>query len=389
VATGELSCWPALVEGDDRIGWVIETAVNEGLRVDGHAPGASRQRLGQLLAAGITACHEAIRGKELITRISSGYWTEIRHSDLRPDGPELARALVDSGLPTDRVLLTTDGPEAESLAAGHLDRVIEIVVTAGVDPIPAIKMATLNVATYLGLDAHLGAIAPGRCADILAVRTLDRPSPERTWIAGQSPPAEPSTIEWEHLTANPIRLAPLREDDLASFSPGTPGIALEGVVTRAVSNPGEPLPADWVRAYLVNRGGQTITGAPLHGAGSIDGFASSATGYGHVLVVGTDPGAMLDAYRRVAALGGGTVCAGGPELPLPILGTMTDDSFAALLTARSLLRRELGQRGFSVCSLDYFSLFLSLGVIPEIKLIDRGVLDVKRRRILVPARSLR
>jgi adenine deaminase len=98
---------------------------------------------------------------------------------------------------------------------------------------------------------------------------------------------------------------------------------------------------------------------------------------------------MLDAYRRVVALGGGTVCAGGPELPLPILGTMTDDSFAALLTARSLLRRALGQRGFNVCSLDYFSLFLSLGVIPEIKLIDRGVLDVKRRRILVPARSLR
>ncbi len=388
VATGELSCWPALVAGDERIGAVITRAANEGLRIDGHAPGASRKRLGQLLAAGVTACHEAINGDELLTRISLGYWTEIRHSTLRPDGPILARALARSGLPIDRVLLTTDGPEAETLVEGHLDQVIAMVAREGIDPIRAIKMATLNAATYLGIDAHVGSISPGRCADILAVRSVECPSPERMWIGGEEVSGEPAPVDWASMRHVPVCMAALEELDFEDFPAGTPGIELNGVVTLARDNPGNPLPSDWVRAYLVGRDGRHVTGFALHGIGTVDGFATSATGFGHILVMGVDAARMLNAYRRVVALGGGVVCAGGPELPLPIGGTLAGGTFGALLDRRRVIKQELRRRGLEMVSLDYVSLFLCLGVIPQIKLTDQGVVHVKRRQILVPAREV-
>lgn len=97
---------------------------------------------------------------------------------------------------------------------------------------------------------------------------------------------------------------------------------------------------------------------------------------------------MLDAYQRVVAMGGGLACACGPELPLPVGGTMTALPFADFLSARSTIQQEVSRRGLSVASLDYFGLFMSVAVIPQVKLTDRGVVHVKRRQILVPARPL-
>ena len=75
---GELTAWPALLAGDERLGRFVTELIDAGLRVDGHAPGASRRTLGRLLAAGVMSDHEAITGEELASRIELGLWTMVR-----------------------------------------------------------------------------------------------------------------------------------------------------------------------------------------------------------------------------------------------------------------------------------------------------------------------
>src|SRR3954453_21413084 len=159
---GELTAWKPLLEGAARIAALVSGAVDAGLRVDGHLPGASRATLGALAAAGVTSDHEAINGDELAARVELGLWTMLRHSTMRPDGVALGRAVHDAKLPTTRMPLTADGLLPQDLARGHLDRVVRAVVKGGVEPVDAVRMATLHPATYLGLDAHLASLRPGR-----------------------------------------------------------------------------------------------------------------------------------------------------------------------------------------------------------------------------------
>ena len=81
-------------------------------------------------------------------------------------------------------MLTADGVTPQTLVGGHLDTVVRRVIEGGVDPVDAMRMATLHAATYLGLDAHVGSVAPGRCADLVVVSSLEDFVPERVMCDG-------------------------------------------------------------------------------------------------------------------------------------------------------------------------------------------------------------
>lgn len=383
VGTGEITAWSKLVGGDDRIATFVEAVVDAGLRVDGHCAGTSARTLGAILAAGITSDHEAITAAEVEQRIRLGYWVMLRHSSLRPDGPDLVAGLA-RGLPTDRVMLTTDGPVAGDLVRGHLDTVIRTVVAAGLDPVTAVRLATLNPATYLGLDSHLGGIAPGRCADLVVVDSLTEFVPRLVMTDGQV--VDPARaldggVDWSALEGGHLREATLDSEALHRVCRSAPAMKLEGVITRAAPASDGPLPRDACLAALISRSGDWISGTVLEGL-SVTALASSFSGSRDVMVLGTDPDAMLAAYRRVVEMDGGIVTPGA-ELELAALGRLYDGPLEDLVP-----RLERLDGAFAApppVPLPYLLLFLSLSILPDLRLSPLGLVHVKSGEVIHPA----
>jgi adenine deaminase len=379
VSTGEMTAWRALLDGADaRVEGFLAAAVDAGLAVDGHLPGASARTLARVAALGITSDHEAIAGDELAARVEAGIWAMVRHSSLRADGPELARAIVARGLPVDRLMLTADGVTPQTLAGGHLDRVVRRVVEGGLDPIDAVRMATLHAATYLGLDAHIGSVASGRCADLVVVSSLDPFEPERVMCDGRWVGEErPDPIDWGALTV-PFAAAPLDGETIVRACSAAPALRMNGVIAR-LDEDAEPGPT---YVALVSRDGRTITGTTTRDF-DVRAVATSVTATMDVLLLGHDPEALAAAYRRVVALGGGLVCPGA-ELALPTFGHLSPLPVPELAERLTAFER-IAQLPAGGPPFTYRTLFLTLPALPGICLTPAGLLDVRAQRTLTEA----
>lgn len=388
VATGEMTAWPEFLAGANRLTGLVDDAIARGRRVDGHAAGASARTLGKLAAAGITADHEAITPDELVARARLGYWVMLRHSSLRPDGPVLAQAITSGRLPMSRVMLTTDGPVAADLAEGHLDTAIRTLISAGVPPIEAVRMATLNPATYLGLDAHLGGIAPGRAADLVVVDSLPSFHPRMVLCEGVRVTQSSTRVgftDWSTLHPPSFQPADLNPDQLTDTCLAGPSFRFDGVITRLAPRTGG-LPHDGSYIALVARDGSWLVGGVVHGV-AVNALASTFSGSGDVVVLGRDPESVLDAYRRVVSIGGG-IATPARTVPLGHLGSLYDGTVPELAAAMRAVTSDL-RFPRHLPPIEYFMLFLTGAVLPDVRLTPVGAIMVKTREVLQLPTKLR
>ncbi|HLE80740.1 MAG TPA: amidohydrolase family protein, partial [Dehalococcoidia bacterium] len=157
-----------------------------GKRVEGHLAGCGYERLNPMVAVGVSSCHESITAEQALDRLRLGLWVILRESTIRRDLKELVRLITEHRVNTSRLMLTPDGPVPTTVMEhGYLDHLVRLAISSGVDPVTAVQLATLNPATYLGLEQHLGGIAPGRIADIVVVRDLREPRAEVVVASGQ------------------------------------------------------------------------------------------------------------------------------------------------------------------------------------------------------------
>lgn len=417
---GEVTRWPAVYHGDEDLLRKLARALAAGRRVEGHAPGASADRLQALAAAGWSGDHEAITPEEVVHRLRAGVYTALRHSSLRPDVPALAAAVTEDRARSGRLLLTADGPEAATIAReGYMDHVVRQAIAGGIPPVAAYQMATVNPATYLGLDEELGGIAPGRRADVLVLDDLRNPTPELVIAAGEVAARDGRStavfpeVDWPRYF--PPRFRPVWEPSPELFElPAGPAaeaasggdrvtfpvIRLENsVITRRQDVPmpvraGRLAPPPGVlHLALLDPAGRWITrGALGNFAERLGGLASTFNVVAHLSVIGQDPRDMARAAARVLALGGGIVAVedGTPvlELPLPIGGIMSAEPFGAVAEATSRLAAFLRARGYPHADPHYSLLFLPLDSLPDLRVTYRGVWDVRRGRVLIPREDL-
>jgi adenine deaminase len=376
VAAGEVVAWREAIAGDARLGGFLAAATDAGMRLDGHAPGASRRSLAMMTALGITSDHEAIGGDELQRRVELGLWTMLRHSSLRPDAELLARAVVERGLDTRRMLLTADGVLPIGLVRdGHVDETLRRVIAGGIDPVEAVRMATLHPATYLGLDAHIGSLAAGRCADLVLVDERHRPlrvMADGRWLESIEPLPGP---DWSAHTS-PIAPVRLRADELRARCSDAPPLRLHGAFARLEPS-GE---RGGTLAVLVARDGTWTTATTLHGL-ELEGVASSYTGSGDVLLLGRDPDAMLTAHAQVAACGGG-MAGSGTVVPLPIFGSLSPEPLPRL--ADQLSTFEAANHVPSDPPFAYLTKFLTLPALPGVFITPAGIVDLRAGTTLAP-----
>jgi len=404
--------WRNVIEGDARILRLIHRALELGKVVEGHSAGAKNNKLAAYVASGISSCHEPITEQEILDRLRLGMHVMIREGSVRRELDNVA-GFANQKIDFRRLMLTSDGLWPDYVVKhGHLDYVVQKAIDLGFDPVEAIRMATLNAAEYLGLDAHIGGITPGRYADLCVIPTLRTIRPELVVSNGRVVAengrlvVEPRRhefsaylLDWLHL---PKELTP---EDFNVYSPVDSG----PVKVRAIENLGDILtgesiveldadsgiiPCDVERDILkvavidtVRRPGRCAT-AFIKGYGLKAGaFATSLTfDVASIAVVGASEMDMAAAVNRIRELSGGAViCRDGKvlaELPLPIAGAIPDlpaeevaDRIEALQQAAWHLGSALGNPFVTLQTITF-------GAVPYLRLRSGGLVDVRRNAIV-------
>src|SRR5437879_8921130 len=186
VAVGEVTRWPDAWAGRPDMLKRLALARGPGRRVEGHTAGAKAERMAAIAAAGFTSDHEPITAAQVLERARHGISVMLRESSLRPDLVGLLDALKAAPALVSRLMLTCDGSMPAFIEAhGFVDHLLRVVLERGVAPVDAYRMATLNPATYFGLDGDLGGIAPGRYADVCLLDDLAEPRPAAVVARGR------------------------------------------------------------------------------------------------------------------------------------------------------------------------------------------------------------
>jgi adenine deaminase len=400
IGVAEMMNFPGVVSGSE--GELAKLGLSS--HVDGHAPGLSGKALNAYAAAGIESDHEAATAEEGRERLRAGMWLLIREASSARNLEALVPLALEYG--PHRIAFCTDDREPEHIADdGHVNAIVRDAVALGVPPEDAIVMASLNPATYHGLD-HLGAIAPGRRADILFLPDLVSFVPERVLKRGRVPAEIPPVTvpDWVKRTVN---VGELSAGDLAVPWRGgrgrVIGLVPEQIITASLEDELSALdghavadPArDLAKIAVFERHLQT----GRVGVGFVRGFGLERGAFGstvahdahNLVVVGVDDVAMLTVAERLRELGGGLAVAEGEtvlaELPLPVAGLLSDRPLAEVLDASRELAAAVRSLGVTFPQPVQMLAFLSLSVIPSLKITDRGLVDVERFELVPLATS--
>ncbi|MGC9072384.1 MAG: adenine deaminase C-terminal domain-containing protein [Acidilobus sp.] len=391
---GEVMDLQSVLEGDQELmRFTAESSTS--MIAQGHMAGLTGAELDAYVSLGLRNDHEVTSPEELMERLSRGVIPLVRHGSSWRDLDRLAK-LVSAYSPL--IPIVTDDVHALHLVReGHLDRAVRRAVELGVDPVDALRAVTLAPATAFGLQAWLGSVSPGRFADLVLLDSLGpRMRVLRTLIDGSEATCGPrgppqgligNTVDVS-FTPSLRLLAPFddgwataRVIDLVPDSPLTSESREDVMVRDGVIQ----LKGGLSEVHVINRYGRKWEGSGLLGIEVRGALASSVSHDTHnILVVGNERDSMAAALLAVASAGGGVSMALRGEvksfLPLPMGGLMSD------LPAEEVAHRLESVTGLlsRACSCDGEALLnqlqiLTLTVIPELRVTDRGLYSVTRR----------
>lgn len=393
----EMMNYPGVLCGSDP---VVEKLIAFRRRIrDGHAPLLSGKDLNAYIAAGIRSDHECTVLAETQEKLRLGMHIMIREGTQAKNLKELL-PLVTSWNSRHCSLVTDDLHPHDLLAKGHLDHLIDIAVGEGIEPVEAVRMVTFNTARYFGLR-DVGAVAPGYRADLLILQSL-APVRVRSVIKGGKKVFDDGGFTGEETTRaecgqiSAMNVRPFNREAFAVPSRGERirviGLIPDQILTRQLIL--EPAVRDGAIVSDVSRDILKLAVVERHratgriGLGFVQGFglkegalASSVAHDSHnIIAVGCDDGDLFAAVKAVEAMNGGLAAVRNGELlaglPLPIAGLMSDRPLAEVARGWEELRRVARDFG-SVPAEPFMVLsFLALPVIPELKLTDRGLVDV-------------
>jgi len=400
IGLAEMMNFPGVIFCDPKVLKKIEIA--KGKRIDGHAPMLSGKGLYAYLTAGIRSDHECTTPKEAKEKLKNGMWIMIREGTTARNLRSLI-PLVHSKNSRRFFFVTDDRHPKELLEEGHIDSMVRQSIQWGLDPILAIQMATLNAAEYFRLD-DLGAVAPGQRADIISFEHLGRFQIKKVFKDGKlvaengkmlfAPIRQRKSLRLK----GTVRVKPLKKDafllrsgqSLAKIIQLIPDqIVTKKVMKRILLNQGVAYPnlkEDILKIVVVER--HKATGNI--GIGFVQGFGLKKGAIGssvahdshNIVLVGTNDADMLKAVEVIQTMKGGLAAVLDGKvlasLPLPVAGLMSEAPIAQANHQLEALLRAAKTLGCKIPDPFMTLSFLSLPVIPELKLTDKGLVDVNQ-----------
>ncbi len=399
---GEMMNYPGVLDRDDEV--LNKLRGFSGVILDGHAPGMKGRELLAYVAAGIGSDHETTTVAEMLERLRLGMYIFIREAtNARNLVPLIAGVNASNSR---RICFCTDDRHAwDLLNEGHIDFLIRKAIAGGVDPMTAIRMATLNPAEYFRLYDR-GAIAPGKRADLVVLSDLQKVAVEMVFRGGKLAASGGRPIAWER----PVKPAVLRSSmnlqwdgiDLKIPADGRKGRIIGMIPDQLITKHlVEDLPLrngevvadperDIAKIAIVERHLSTgnIGLGLVQGLGLKRGALASTVAHDshNLMVIGMDDISMMTALRAVAEMRGGMAVAENnrvlARLPLPLAGLMSDQPIEKVCDQMQELLA--GARTLGTLLRDPFMAmsFLALPVIPSLKITDKGLVDVEQFRIV-------
>jgi adenine deaminase len=415
IGLGEMMNFPGVANNDFQMHAEMEITRNAGKVIGGHyaSPDLGLPFFGYV-AGGPQDDHEGTRTVDAITRARLGMKVMMRYGSAWLDVEEQVKAITEHKLdPRNFILCTDDSHSATLVTDGHMDRVLRHTIGLGVDPMLAIQMATINSANYFGVDSDIGQIAPGRYADILLVENLQDFRAEKVIAKGKLVAENgQNLIEFPEITypdwvIKSVHIPSTLSADAFQMKTSAKDkvkVNVIGVIENQAptSHKQMELPVidgivvldenlDVAKIAVVER--HRATGSVANGFVSGFGFKGKcaiATTVAHdshqLIVTGTDDELMVMAVNRLKEIGGGQVVVKDGEVigevDLPIAGLMSNKN-AALVSERA----STVLQGFEACGCKLNNpnmqlSLLALVVIPELRLSDKGLVDVTRFKFI-------
>jgi len=408
VALAEMMNYPGVLFRDKEVLEKIRISHRLGKPVDGHAPGLLDENLCAYISAGITSCHESTTELEGVQKLRLGMYLMIREGSAWKDLAEVIKAVTKHGLNHRRAILVTDDRHPSDLIReGHIDHVVRRAIEEGLDPVAAIQMATLNPAERYGLDLHIGGIAPPRYADFVILSDLEKVHVDMVFADGKLVAKDGKLMvdvprfeypDWakktvkikETISAGMFVIkAPIEEGVVKTRVIGV----IEGKATTKhlivdvnvkdwkinVSTD-----EDLVKIAVIDR--HKASGSM--GLGLVKGFGIKQGGIAstiahdshNLIVLGVNENDMALAANKVVNSNGGMAIAKDGKIiasvELPIAGIITDENFENLCIKVEKFEEAWKEIGCTIRSPFMTMSLLALPVIPELRITDKGLIDV-------------
>lgn len=413
IGLGEMMNFPGVFMGDKKMLEEMSATHAAGKTIGGHyaSPDLGLPFHGYV-AGGAEDDHEGTRVEDAIERVRQGMKAMLRYGSAWHDVATQVKAITEKKMDSRRFLLCTDDSHAATLSEeGHMDRVLRHAIGEGLSPMTAIQMMTINTAEHFGLTREMGMIAPGRWADILLVDDLMNFKADVVIAKGQ---VIAEKGEWQvklpavkypkwatrsvHLKRN------LKAEDFILRTRAADGAEVEAHVIGVIEN---QAPTRHLRMKVTAQGGEVkpdikrdiakIALVERHRAtgkvtvGLVKGFeftrrcaigSTVAHDSHHMIVVGTDEESMAIAANELSKCGGGQIAViDGKvvgQVDLQIAGLMSNEH-ADVVAKKAATVLE----GFKLCGSELNNpnmqlSLLGLVVIPELRISDKGLVDVTR-----------
>lgn len=410
IGLGEMMNFPGVSAADPKMLAEIAATQRAGKTVGGHYASPDRgPNFAAYVAGGPADDHEGTCEADAIMRVRQGMRSMMRLGSAWYDVESQITAITEKGLDARNFILCTDDCHSGTLVnEGHMNRVVRHAISCGCDPVIALQMATINTATHFGLEREIGSITPGRRADVILTSDLTTLPIEQVIARGQIIAEDGECLiecphyDWPDTARNTVHLghvlAAADFDIPAPEGANTARANVIGVVENQA--PTKALQADLpVKDGLVEgeNGVCQIALVERHQAtgGVVNGFVSGF-GYNgnmamastvahdshHMIVVGTDRAQMALAANRLAEVGGGvSVFKDGKELALvrlPIAGLMSDSPAKQVAADAEQMMQAMRDCGCDLNNAYMQHSLLALVVIPELRISDLGLVDVRK-----------
>ena len=403
IGLGELMNFPGVLMRDPEVLKKVKLA--RGKVIDGHAPGVSGKDLNAYLTAGVSSDHESTAIEEGREKLRRGMYLMIREGSSEKNLDELLPLVTDKTYKR-CFFVTDDRICADLLREGDIDAVVRKAISRGLDPIRAIQMATINTAEHFKLR-QVGAVAPGYAANLIVIDDLSKLSVDMVFHKGKlvarngkllSSISQHSDPEIAHsVNIKPFGIEALK---IPASKKGLPIIEIVPgqIITKSIK--AEPKVKDGFVVPDTERDILKLVVVERHkatgniGLGLVKGFglkngalgSSIAHDSHNIVVVGTNDQDIFAAVKEIERLQGGLVAAAGGKvrdsLALPIAGLLSEEPLEVVVAKLEKLQKIALDLGCVLPSPFATLSFLALPVIPELRLTDKGLVDVVAFKLL-------
>lgn len=401
---GELMNYPGVINGDDEV--LDKIIMAEGKKIDGHGPLLEKGELNAYIASGVSTEHECSTVEEMKNRLRLGMYILIREGSAAKNLKELIKVVNKDNI--NRCLFCTDDKHPEDiLKDGHINYNIKLAIKEGTDPIDAIKMATLNGAECYGLKDR-GAIVPGYIADLVVIDNLEEFNILKVFKNGKLVGENYNFLS----EINPIDTLKVKNSvNIGEITLKDLDIKLKSRIANVIKLHSHSLFTEKVEREVDLVDGKFTFGkenilkvavVERHnktgniGLGLVENFglekgaiASTIAHDSHnIIVIGDNDEDILKAIKEIERIGGGITIVSDRKvvrsLPLAIAGLMSDDSLEYVNNEFKEMLNIAYEKLNVNSEIDPFMTlsFIALPVIPEIKITDLGLFDVKEFKFI-------